>query len=170
MQKFDLWSLKLFRSSRKRPCPSSIHIGNGLEPVAEENPWQYPSFKLARLSGNALAPETGNRLKSFFLRIIISCVLHYVFIFPSLPLQSHWWKLAQHKVRNILSSVSLMIRLLNPFERKSTVLCNSLRSILFYHKFLSIIQWSFRIIIIIIISSGSWSAILTRRDPLKRNP
>ncbi|KAI5648606.1 hypothetical protein M9H77_34611 [Catharanthus roseus] len=50
--------VKSGRSSRKRPCPSSIHIGNGLEPVAEENPWQYPSFKLARLSGNALAPET----------------------------------------------------------------------------------------------------------------
>ncbi|KAH7839187.1 hypothetical protein Vadar_000896 [Vaccinium darrowii] len=47
------------RSNKKRPYSSSRHSGSGLEPVAEENPWQHPdpNFKLARLSENGLTPE-----------------------------------------------------------------------------------------------------------------
>ncbi|XP_059627076.1 sister chromatid cohesion 1 protein 1 [Cornus florida] len=47
------------RSNKKRPFSSSRHSGSGLEPVAEEYPWQQtdPNFKLARLSENGLAPE-----------------------------------------------------------------------------------------------------------------
>ncbi|KAL3367126.1 hypothetical protein AABB24_011709 [Solanum stoloniferum] len=40
------------RSNKKRPHSSSKHSGNGLQPVAEENPWHdpTPNFKLTRLS------------------------------------------------------------------------------------------------------------------------
>ncbi|CAN4100848.1 unnamed protein product [Withania somnifera] len=40
------------RSNKKRPHSSSKHSGNGLQPVAEENPWNdpTPNFKLTRLS------------------------------------------------------------------------------------------------------------------------
>ncbi|CAK9135819.1 unnamed protein product [Ilex paraguariensis] len=41
-------------SNKKRPHSSPRHSGSGLEPVAEEHPWQHPdpNFKLARLSEN----------------------------------------------------------------------------------------------------------------------
>ncbi|XP_025887480.1 sister chromatid cohesion 1 protein 1 isoform X1 [Solanum lycopersicum] len=40
------------RSNKKRPHSSLKHSGNGLQPVAEENPWHDPTlnFKLTRLS------------------------------------------------------------------------------------------------------------------------
>ncbi|PHU15805.1 hypothetical protein BC332_17010 [Capsicum chinense] len=40
------------RSNKKRPHSSSKHSSNGLQPVAEENPWHdpTPNFKLTRLS------------------------------------------------------------------------------------------------------------------------
>ncbi|PHT80137.1 hypothetical protein T459_18189 [Capsicum annuum] len=40
------------RSNKKRPHSSSKHSGNGLQLVAEENPWHdpTPNFKLTRLS------------------------------------------------------------------------------------------------------------------------
>ncbi|CAA0834425.1 Sister chromatid cohesion 1 protein 1 [Striga hermonthica] len=40
------------RSSKKRPFSASKNSGNGLEPVAEDLPWQHsdPNFKLAKLS------------------------------------------------------------------------------------------------------------------------
>uniref|UniRef100_A0A7N2MFG4 Sister chromatid cohesion 1 protein 1 n=1 Tax=Quercus lobata TaxID=97700 RepID=A0A7N2MFG4_QUELO len=46
-------------SGRKRPYSSSRHSSGGLEPVAEENPWNHPdpNFKLSRLSENGLTPD-----------------------------------------------------------------------------------------------------------------
>ncbi|KAM4104202.1 hypothetical protein ACJW30_06G139100 [Castanea mollissima] len=47
------------RSNRKRPYSSSRHSSGGLEPVAEENPWNHPdpNFKLSRLSEYGLTPD-----------------------------------------------------------------------------------------------------------------
>ncbi|GFP96852.1 sister chromatid cohesion 1 protein 1 [Phtheirospermum japonicum] len=47
------------RSSKKRPFSASKNSGSGLEPVAEELPWQHsdPNFKLAKLSENAFTPD-----------------------------------------------------------------------------------------------------------------
>ncbi|KAM7516429.1 hypothetical protein LguiA_006012 [Lonicera macranthoides] len=42
--------------SKKRHYSSS-HGGSGLEPVAEENSWRSPNFKLSRLSENGPTPE-----------------------------------------------------------------------------------------------------------------
>ncbi|KAL4620809.1 hypothetical protein ACB092_06G182900 [Castanea dentata] len=46
-------------SGRKRPYSSSRHSSGGLEPVAEENPWNHPdpNFKLSRLSEYGLTPD-----------------------------------------------------------------------------------------------------------------
>ncbi|KAF3976793.1 hypothetical protein CMV_000048 [Castanea mollissima] len=51
--------LTLDRSNRKRPYSSSRHSSGGLEPVAEENPWNHPdpNFKLSRLSEYGLTPD-----------------------------------------------------------------------------------------------------------------
>ncbi|XP_048231365.1 sister chromatid cohesion 1 protein 1 isoform X2 [Ricinus communis] len=46
-------------SARKRPYSGSRHSGSSLEPVEEENSWQFPdpNFKLARLSEKDLTPD-----------------------------------------------------------------------------------------------------------------
>ncbi|KAJ4726918.1 sister chromatid cohesion 1 protein 1 [Melia azedarach] len=47
------------RSNQKRPRSSSRHSSSSLEPVAEENPLQYPdpNFKLSRLSEKGSTPD-----------------------------------------------------------------------------------------------------------------
>lgn len=83
---FDWWNLKLFRSSKKRHCSSSRHSPGILEPVAEEHSWLTPNFKLARLSDDVLAPETGNRSRAFSLTAVCSNFSFFlVEKFPSLP-------------------------------------------------------------------------------------
>lgn len=49
------------RSNQKRPRSSSRHSSSSLEPVAEENPLQYPdpNFKLSRLSEKGSTPDPG---------------------------------------------------------------------------------------------------------------